>query len=190
MLMTWHTMFSFSKSAADLENDRLRAQIDDCAVLVDMIQSGDGKTGEPTYYMWRYNLDALLVAGMIYSMEWTFHRGYTDKTFWKFSRLADERCSAGHGNGANASGGEFRYEPPPWFRDADVCRSHRSVLVGAEPEAYADQWAKTPKNMPLLWPFVKEPGVYELRVAKADLPDVRRRKLVIPAPTRERVVNL
>jgi hypothetical protein len=136
--------------------------------------------------MWRYHLDALLIAGRVYSMEWTFHRGFTDKTFWKFSRLADERCGPGH----DKQQGLFRYEPPPWFRDPDVCRSHRSVLAGAEPEAYGGLWPKTPKKMPLLWPFMKEPGVYDLRVAKADLPSVRRKTLIVPASISERVVNL
>lgn len=184
MLMTWHTKFSFSKSAGDMENDRLRAMIDDASELVDMVTADFGETKrpkEPSYYMWRYNLDALLVAGMVYSMEWTFVRGFSDKTFWKFSRLADLRS----GNGV------FRYEPPPWFRDPDVCRSHRSVLMAGEPDRYdAELWPGTPEHMPLLWPFMKEPGVYELRVAKADLPDVRRKKLVIPASIRERVVGL
>jgi hypothetical protein len=189
MLMTWHTRFSFFKSAADLENDRLRAQIDDAADLVDLVLAGCRPT-EPTFYMWKDHLDALLVAGMIYSMEWTFHRGFSDKTFWKFSRLADERCAKGHGHGADGSGGAFKYEPPPWFRDADVARSHRSWLMAQEPESYdTELWPGTPENMPILWPVVSGP-VYELRVAKADLPGLSAKKLSVPSTIKQRVVNL
>lgn len=185
MLMTWHTRFSFFKSARDMENEHLRAQIDDAAALVDIIQDwpGEGKRPtEPAFYMWAHHLDALLIMGMAFSMEWTYHRGFEDKVFWKFSRLADSRREAG----------VFNYRHPPWFRDADVCRSHRSVLMARHSAIYdEDLWPGTPKRLPLLWPVTKEGGaVYELRVAKADLPLVRQKKLSIPSSIKSRVVNL
>ena len=192
MMMTWHTRFSFIKSAREMENDRLRAMIDDAADLVDLVQAG-GKPSEPAFYMWHQHLPALLIAGMLYSMEWTFGRGFSDKPFWKLSRLADSMCAGGHSGGVNYKGGTFHYEPPPWFRDPDVCRSHRSTLWAREPAAYGpDLWPGTPEHMPLLWPVVSadDPRVYELRVAKADLPLIRQKKLVVPSTIKNRVVNL
>ncbi len=182
MHITWHTQFSFGRSAADLENDRLRAQILDTADIMDMMLDG-GDLKDPAWYMWRGSFEALLIMGMCYCMEWTFRRGYDDKVFWKFSRHADSMVKAR----------EFNYAPPAWFRDADVCRSHRSVLMMAEPGSYdSELWPGTPERMPLLWPVVDKDdrAVYELRVAKADLPLVRAKKLRIPSATKVRVGNL
>lgn len=182
MLMTWHTKFSFAKSAADLENDRLRKQIDDAAEIMQMIVDGAKRPTEPAFYMWRYHLPALVVAGMSYSMEWTFKRGFGDKTFWAFKRCHESLKAKG----------ESAYVPPPWFRDPDICRSHRSHLMAAEPEAYdEDLWPGTPPRMPILWPVVGPDGaVAELRVAKVDLPLIRSKKLLIPADIKSKVVNL
>ncbi len=188
MLMTWHTKFSFQKSAKDLENDRLRKQIDDAWALVELVQEG-GRPAEPAFYMWQHHLPALIIAGMCYSMEWSFVRGFKDPLFWNFSRLADSMCKDGHIKGQE---GRFEYVTPPWFRDPDVCRSHRSHLMAAEPEVYdEDLWPGTPKRMPILWPVVgPDRAVAEIRVSKADLALVRSKKLVVPSSIKSQVVNL
>jgi hypothetical protein len=183
--MVWHTQFSFSRSAADLEDADLRKQIFDAWRLVEMLQEG-GRPSAPAYYMWLGHEPALLIAGMLSCMEWTFHRGYDDKEFWKFKKRAEALKETEAG---------FSYAAPPWFRDPDVCRSHRSALSRLRSDAYGEEvWAGSVSTMPILWPVIKEsltePAVYELRVAKGDLPDLRRSVLSVPANTKERVVNL
>lgn len=184
-MMTWHTQFSFGRTAADLTDEHLRAQILDCVSLVDTIVNAtpDAKPVMPAFYMWRNHLEALLVQGMLFCMEWSFNRGFDDKEFWKFSRRAD----------AMVADKEFLYVAPPWFRDADVCRSHRSALMARYPDAYDEEtWPGAIKDLPILWPVTsaKDPAVYELRVAKADLPLIKAGKLKVPAAIRERIVNL
>lgn len=181
--MTWLTQMSFGRTAGDLTDADLRALIMDYSALVDHL------TGEvplpksnPVPYMWKGYLEAAIIAGMMSCMEWSFTRRYDDKVFWKFSRLADKMTAEKR----------FTYAAPPWFRDKDVIRSHRSALMAKEPEAYGETWVGAPKRMPILWPVIIDPvdAVYELRVSKADLPAIKSGELVVPPEIGERVVNL
>ncbi len=178
--MTWHTRSSFFRTAEDLEDEYLRAQIDNAAMLVDMVLD-NAKQTEPAYYLWKDNLEALLVMGMAMSMEWTFASRFDDKTFWKFSRLADQMAAAG----------TFNYEAPPWFRDEALIMSHRSALIRRDGTGYGELWPSAPRDMPILWPdpIGGSSAVANLRVAKADLADLRAGRLSVPSQYADRVVN-
>lgn len=180
MLITWHTQFSFCRTADDLEDEQLKVQIDHAVALLEVLRAG-GKPKEPAYYMWHKHLEAFMVMGMLMVQEISLTRRYDGKDFWKFARAADSLKSKRG----------FHYWPPPWFRDADLCRSHRSVLMAAVPASYdLGIWPGTPAKMPLLWPVVGDDGALaELRVAKADLPRLKSGELSIPKAMKERIVN-
>lgn len=184
MLVTWFTQMSFGRTAADLTDEHLHQQIETYSILMDHL-TGDKPlpAKEAVQYMWDGYLPAALIAGMMTSLEMYANRRYDEKTFWKFSNYATKMREAG----------KFRYEAPPWFRDKDVIRSHRSVLMARFPEAYdTSVWPGTPKQMPLLWPVQNSPddAVASLRVLKADLPRIKSGELVLTTEIIERVVNL
>lgn len=182
MIVTWFTQMSFGRTAQDLTDEDLFLQVENYSRLVDHLTGVKPLPAkEAVQYMWEDFLPAALVAGMMSSLELYSTRRYEEETFWKFSRLADRMTKAG----------EFNYVAPPWFRDKDVIRSHRSVLMSRNPEAYDENWPGTPRKMPLLWPVQKssDPAVVELRVVKGDLPAIKSGELVLPAQIGERVVN-
>lgn len=179
MGVLWLTQMSFSRTAADLTDQDLFEQIEEAKTYI----ANDGfSKNDPSSFAWNGFRDALIINAMLLCMELCFKRGLDDKQFWLFSRTADSLRAAG----------EFRYEPPPWFRDKDVIRSHRSHLARNNPQAYAEQWPGTPQGMPILWPIVNpdDHALYDLKVARTDLALVASGELNVPDSMKERIVNL
>jgi hypothetical protein len=60
---------------------------------------------------------------------------------------------------------------PPWEKDANIIRSHRSRLIALDREHYAPLFPGTPEKMPILWPQVlkADPSVYRLRLKTEDI---------------------
>ncbi len=180
-MIFWHTQFSWARTVADLENEELQQHINQMVDLMEVLRQG-GRPKEPAFYMWHKHISAFMIAGMVACNELVLNRRLETKKFWIFMRAYESLKDKGN----------WSYEIPPWFTDADLCRSHRSVLMVLRPASYdLELWPGTPKQMPLLWPVVSDDGaVADLRVAKADLGRLRNGELRIPKSIRSRVVNL
>jgi len=173
-VITWHTQIAYGSSASNLDDRRLGVQKDEVLALLDDLTIGDGKELAPVHRMWVGYEYALCIYGMFHCMEWTINRGFTDKVFWTLGRAVQEL------------GGS--YEAPPWLKDKDVIRSHRSNLMRRWPRHY--NWPGTPENLPYIWPIVDYDGGYQLMVAKEDRELLAVGERTIPKRMRERIANL
>ncbi len=178
-MQTFMTQMSYSRTFADLDNQRLGKQrLEALQTLKQLIYGEGGYPNHPVNYMWRGYESALVIYGMFCCMEWSMKRGYDDKMFWEFASIARDM----------KADDVYYYESPPWFRDKDFLRSHRSNLIRKDPEQY--QYTGTPLLMPYLWPVVDDEGGYELKVSKADKTRLAAGERKIPEEIAERVANL
>ncbi len=186
-MITYITHIKFGDTARALDDRRLGHQRLEAWQVFDGLTMGREDRSEPVFRMWQGHEFALAVYGMILCNEWLHVRGCADKGFWKFCNAVRDMRNDDPG---------FTYEPPPWFGDRDVMRSHRSTLMRKQAEGlvtgrdYIKMFRGTPRSMPYIWPIITAPGEYELRVSRSDkaLLDEGRRQL--PADIRSRVVNL
>lgn len=184
-MITWFTRFSFDRTAEDLTTQTLGWQLEEFRdVWSAMIGSNDGEIPDnhPVLRMWEGYEFALGTYGMALCDQFTRVRRQLDSTLYDvYYDIQDIK----------KDDKEFVYEAPPWFKDADVCRSHRSNLMRREPSNYKRTWPKTPENMPYLWPFIDDsPEGYSLMVSKAERELLRKGERALPKPIAARVKNL
>lgn len=184
-MITWFTRFSFDRSAADLTDITLGQQIDEGYEVFKALTGQDSKVDDnaPVLRMWEGYEFALGLYVMCAGDQFTRIRRNIDMTFYEVYN--DMQVM-------KQNDPEFVYEAPPWFRDADLCRSHRSNLIRRQPENYNDgRWPGTPPVMPYLWPFIddSEDG-YSLMVSKAERDLLAKGERKLPKAIKERVANL
>jgi hypothetical protein len=173
-------MFAYGSTARTLDDRRLGIQKDQTLEILNGLTLEEEIPDHPVYRMWIGYEYALAIYGMFLCMEWTMHRKFKDTVFWELGRAIEEM------------GGS--YEHPPWLRDKDLIRSHRSNLMRRWPRNYS--WPGTPQDLPYLWPVnlfdvrTSEPAGYELMVSSEELELLKAGERTLPRRMRERVVNL
>lgn len=188
-MITWLTHMSYGKTARALDDRTLGHQRVEAFELFDALLGGGDESllRRPVAKMWVGCEYALGVYGMLMCMEWTNSRGCADSLFFKFYNAIQE---------IKKEEQDFSYVEPPWFRDVDVLRSHRSNLIRRQREHgtgqhYLDQFGKkTPDSMPYLWPVMDDRGGYKLLVTKAEKELLRTGDRKLPSSTKARVANL
>lgn len=177
--MTFCTRVAAGATARDLTDDHLKRQLDHVFETVLAIRGEGGLSDrEPVVRMWRGYEHALCIYGMLQAMEYGQKRGLYTTRFWDLSEVVSE------------IGGN--YAAPPWARDKDVMRSHRSALARMYPNSYGDLWPGTPENMPYVFPFLDEEAEngYELFISKTEQALMRSGERRLPKSIANRVVNL
>jgi hypothetical protein len=185
MVMTWLTYRSFGKTAQDLDNPALKLQMRNTCTIFDILtglKPDHPKKDHPCVGMWQGYEYALGVQGMMMGMEWTQRRGFAETEEFFFLYRAIKETKKGDDS--------FKYEPPPWFRDADLLLSHRSNLARRDPVTYGKKWKRCPENWPYLWPVLDGSGGYQLFVSRGDRLHLRQKTRTLPASVRDKVVNL
>ncbi len=184
--MIYMTRMSYGKSAGDLRDADLNALMTRGAKLFDVL-TGAAEPGEyartPVLGMWRGYEYALGIYVMSADFEWCFRRGFAGhKSFWPVYKGIKE---------VKTLEPDFKYEPPPWYRDKDVLSSHRSNLVRRDEATYGGKWDVCPENWPYLWPIIdkKFPQGYKLMLSRADKDRLRTGERKLPQAQKERVVN-
>jgi len=180
---------SYGKTARALDDRTLGHQRVEALELLELLLGGEKPRG-PAARMWFGYEYALAVYGMMMCMEWVHNRGCADNLFFKFYNAIQD---------VKKDEPDFSYIEPPWFRDADVLRSHRSNLVRRQRELkipggerYTAAFGRaTPKNMPYLWPLLDQSGTsYKLLVSKAEREMLRTGERALPDSMKSRVKNL
>jgi hypothetical protein len=184
-VITWMTHKSFSRTAEDLDNPRLKLQMKQTCTMFDILtglKPDHSKAQHPAVRMWSSYEYALGIYGMMLGMEWSFRRGIAEADeFWYLSRGIKE---------TKRFDKEFIYEPPPWMRDTAVLQSHRSNLIRRDEITYGDKWKNVPRDMPYIWPVVDKAGKYTLYLSRSDRERVRTGERVLSERYAERIVNL
>lgn len=131
----------FKKSASCLDDRRLNKQISE-AYTIHNIVSGKRTSGgwihHPATRMWRGYPDALALYLNACIEEWVTVRKHSHSI--QKIHVADEK----------------NVEMPHWFGDATFHASHRSNLLGKDPEFYGQYgWTEDP-FMPYVWPGGKK----------------------------------
>lgn len=177
--MTFCTRIGAGRTARDLTDKHLERQLDHVYETVLSIRGeGDFPDREPVIRMWKGFEHSLCIFGMFQAMEYGQTRGFYTTRFWDLSEILEE------------IGGN--YVAPPWAKDKDVMRSHRSALARMYPDDYGDLWPGTPENMPYVFPFLDpeaEHG-YELFVSKTEQALMKTGERRLPKSIASRVVNL
>lgn len=178
------TRMSILDTADDLDPDLGYQTMLQGVALLRSLTTDDGVYDDrrPEFRMWEYHelalsaylvaLEASLATRGVFSFQ--HHRVHNDID--KFIKVNPE----------------LQFEPPAWFADTDVLRSHRSNLARRWPKTYGKRWKGTPTNMPYLWPFIdrEHPSRYKLFVSKHDKALVASGERTLPKAIRERVENL
>lgn len=157
-MITWLPQIAFGASAKRLDDDRLVKQIEMCRQMVPLLDAENQRLEEVRMwigYEQRFCLYALMMVGEAVTKRWM--HPVDSKIFHEYWRdLKDAGIGA---------------ERPPWEKDANIIRSHRSRLIALDPERYQPMFPRTPKNMPVLWPQVlrMDPSVYRLRLKTEDI---------------------
>lgn len=168
-MITWLPQFAFGASAKRLDDGRLLKQIEMCREMIPLLESGDDWPEEVRMwvgYEQRFCLYALMMVGEAVTKRWIhpvdskiFHEYYSD--------LKD--CGIGEAR-------------PPWEKDTNIIRSHRSRLISLDAEHYQPLFPRTPERMPVLWPQVlkADPGIYRLRLKTEDIKRLSDGRRVLP----------
>lgn len=186
--MLWMTRRSIAKTAEDLDDRDLVDTIARAERLAQYFITDDPDTPNaefdsgPLAKAWQGYEFALCIYGMMLCMEYHMNRGYADGAFFRFKALCEEYKSQFPG---------AAYAPPPWFKDVDVLKSHRSALLRRDPYRYEDKWTQVPENWPYLCPVVDDDGGYKLFISKDDKALMRRGvRSALPADVKNKVANL
>lgn len=172
-MQTFMAFSSYSKTATALDDARLGKQRLEAYQVLEHLLEIPGRENfypnHPIMAMWRGYEYALCVYGMETCRVW--HTRGKDDMFHRFAR---------YGTMFNNQG--FDFEHPPWYRDEDFMRSHRSNLYRKDPRYYrAFSPARgTPLNLPYLWPSVSEDGSYRLLVSAADRKRIAMAERALP----------
>lgn len=181
-MITWMTMGTYGKTAKTLEREDLEIQREEVLHIVNWLieEDSDCDDDDLVLGMWSGFEYALCIYGMFICMEW-IRRGIVDEIFWKLGNICHELGDS--------------YQAPPWIKDKDVIRSHRSNLMRYDPDKYGKLFKGTPENMPIIYPVIHygedgEPEGYNLYVNSEEKKLLVKGKRKLPSRIRERIVNL
>lgn len=179
-MILYHTYSRFGKTAEDLSDAQLNQDMTESMEIFDMLTGVAEEKAHPTLEMWRGYEFALAIRAMFLNMEYTFRRGYAHHECFRFMYTAVQEIQRDEP--------DFSYEPPPWFRDAAVVKSHRSNLFR---RGYYNEmpWNNCPENWPYIWPKV-DGDSYTLWLSRSDKKLIKSGERALPdAATLERIVN-
>lgn len=181
-MQTFITRRSWGKTAEDLDMRRAGNQRNEALTILRVLTGlEEGYENHPVLRMWRGYELALAVYGMQFCLEWYLHRGYHDKMFYGFYDISQD---------LKAEDPELGFELPPWSRDTDLMRSHRSNLLRRNERHYKGMWADCPESWPYLWPFIDgSVEGYKLMLSKADKARLKSGERTLPRQVMERVAN-
>lgn len=156
-MITWLPQIGFGAAARRLDDKRLEKQFEMCHDIMYALEDGDDWPEEVRMwsgYEQRFCLYSMMVGLELHTQR---HTGADTTCFHEWMR---ELKDAGIGSAR-----------PPWEKDADIIRSHRSRLIAMDRERYAPMFPRTPDKMPVLWPQVlkQDPGTYRLRLKTEDV---------------------
>lgn len=135
-------------------------------ILRNLCGYSDAESNHPAVQMWEGFEYALGIYGMAACHEYRIERGFKCEIFPEIHEILNEDSEF-----ESIVQEQKEFPRPPWLGDLNVHRSHRSHLIGMNPEHYADKWPNTPERMPILWPqlVASDPRGYRLRVLKRDI---------------------
>jgi hypothetical protein len=81
-----------------------------------------------------------MLDGTLHAEELSLRRGTPSPELVRLNWLMDKVTS-----------GDFLMEPPPWFGDETLHRSHQSQLVSMNPRFYGSQFPEIPPTLALVW---------------------------------------
>ena len=171
-MITWLPQISYAASAARLDDERLGRQIDSCVTFLDVMDDPAEFEMEnaPEYLMWRDHQCAFVMYAIKMVMESRKRKieSWNIKVFHDYMR--------------DLKNMGMPTTVPPWSRDANIIRSHRSRLMSLGPTHYGPQFPGTPLSMPILWPqpVTSDPRGYRLRITMHDLQLLNSGKRQLP----------
>lgn len=183
-MQTFVTRRSWGQTAQDLDVRRCGYQRVEALQILEALTGlrEDIPATHPALRMWAGYELALAVYGMQFCLEWYLHRGYHDKMFYGFYDISQD---------LKREDRELAFELPPWSRDTDLMRSHRSNLLRRNPRHYQGMWQQCPENWPYLWPFIddSQDEGYKLMLSKADKARLKSGERQLPRDVMERIAN-
>lgn len=188
-MQTWLTRVSWRAASQDLESRQAVLQTIEAYDLFEYLLGYSDESKEappaPLQRMWQGHEYSLGIYAM--TMGERVHKlGIKDEIFFKTHDLFQQWKKDAKEDGEPIPS----WVTPPWARDTDVMRSHRSNLVRRWPRQYSPIFLKTPDNMPYVWPLLDGKGGYNLNVSKFDKDLIAKGERVLPKAIAERVVNL
>jgi hypothetical protein len=139
----------FERSARALDERRLGKQRVECIQVVrGLTVAGYGWRHHPAVTMWRGSEEALGRYGLTCCAVWV-ELGFGDTCA---ATIAEDLARAGIA--------AIRTQPelaaagalPAWLGDEDFHRSHRSSLLGKDPDFYGARFPDVPDDLPYVWP--------------------------------------
>ena len=179
-MITWQTRISWRDSARDLETPDLVQQTEDALEILKVVVGiGSDRTDlkDPGVWAWIGYPHALIVYIMQHGMEQIQARGIACEEFFKAYYIWVDYVAG------------QAYVDPPWRRDVDLMRAHRSNLARRSPERYKNTWPKTPVRMPFIWPKVDGAGGYKLLLSKVEKEMLISGERSLPGSIHERIDN-
>jgi hypothetical protein len=154
-MQTFLPYADFAESARVLDDRRLGKQrVETLQVLRAIIRPGYGWRHHPVVAMWRGFEEALASYGVAICREWC-RRGRADTCELKIrEEVAALGLATVREQPALASVGEL----PPWLGDEDFHLSHRSSLLGKDPDWYGAFFPDVPLDLPYVWPSKRAAG--------------------------------
>ena len=150
---------SFARSARVLDQARLGKQrVETLQLLRALVIPDYGWQNHPATLMWSGYIPALTAYGLAMTDEW-LARGHADTVREQLVEFAPEADGAAP-------------DLPPWFGDPQFHQSHRSNLMGKDPDFYTPRFPGTPADLPYVWPAPArvvppaEPGGEALWIAR------------------------
>lgn len=188
-MQTWLTRISWRAASQDLADRQVALQSIEAYDLFEYLLGYSEEDKEappaPLVRMWQGHEYALGIYAM--TMAERVHAvGVKDTIFFKTHDLFTQWKKDAAEDGETAPS----WITPPWVRDTDVMRSHRSNLLRRWPVQYAGTWGKTPNDIPYVWPLLDGKGGYNLNISKFDKDLIAKGERKLPKAIAERVVNL
>lgn len=144
----------FAASAVVLDGRRLGKQrVEALQVLRAITVPGYGWRHHPAVAMWRGYEEALGAYGTAVCREWC-RRGGADTCDLK---IRHELAGLGIAHVRDQTELERAGQLPPWLGDDDFHRSHRSSLLGKDPETYGPVFTDVAPDLPYVWPTKRLP---------------------------------
>lgn len=136
----------FLASAHVLDRKRLGKQRVETLQILRALELPDyGWQSHPAVLMWRGRTPALVRYGLDCVRAWTA-RGHDDSTAAQMAEFAPWVAGLSQADLAQRS------LLPGWLGDDRLHRSHRSQLIGKEPEFYRPLFPETPEGLDYFWP--------------------------------------
>lgn len=149
-MQTFLPYADFAESARALDDRRLGKQrVEVLQIVRALTRPTYGWKHHPAVLMWEGHEEALGAYAVAVCREWC-RRGHADTCEVK---ILDDLGEAGvpvppRTQAELADAGAL----PPWLGDEALHRSHRSSLLGKDPEWYRPRFDDVPADLPYVWP--------------------------------------